>query len=212
VEALLRWSHPARGLLAPADFLVDDDSTLLVRIGWSVVIEAARRAGEWRRAHPERPVTVSVNLAAAQLSSRELSARVEHLLYDNEVPGPNALAFELSEQHVFARRNRVRDRLLPLRNLGVEIVIDDFGATAIAAGVDGAALRDSAVELLESLGTFPLDLVKLDRAFVRRLGPSTAEVVDAAHAAGMRVVALAIEHEEDLRAASDAVDDLLASR
>ena len=91
VEALLRWDHPSRGLLAPADFLLDeDDATLLKRIGWSVMIEAARRAGEWRRAHPDHPVTVSVNLSADQLSARDLSARVDHLLHDNEVPGPRA--------------------------------------------------------------------------------------------------------------------------
>jgi EAL domain-containing protein (putative c-di-GMP-specific phosphodiesterase class I) len=208
VEALLRWDHPGRGLLAPRDFLVDDGSALLVRIGWSVVIEAARRAGEWRRAHPEHPVTVSVNLSSRHLSVRELSSRVEHLLEENEVPGPNALAFEVSEQHLRSHRLRARDRLLPLRNLGVEIVVDDFGATAAAADLDGAELRDSTLVLLESLGSFPLDVVKLDPAFVRRLGPSTADVVAAAHTVGLRVVAVAVENEEDACSANDAGFDL----
>ena len=105
VEALLRWDHPDGGLLAPAEFLVDeDDSALLVRIGWSVMIEAAHRAGEWRRAYPDRPVTVSVNLSAGHLANRELSTRIEHLLLDNEVPGPHALALEISERHLLPHR------------------------------------------------------------------------------------------------------------
>ena len=138
-----------------------------MRIGWSVVIEAARRAGEWRRAHPERPITVSVNLSAEHLEKRELSGRVEHLLLDNLVPGPNALAFEVSERTLLSRRVRARDRLTPLRNLGVEIVVDDFGATAAASVVGPSELRDSLVELLEPLRAFPLDVIKLDSSVVR---------------------------------------------
>src|SRR3954451_9197029 len=81
VETLLRWDHPARGLLAPGEFLVDeDDSSLLVRIGWSVVIEASRRAWVWRRAFPHRPITVSVNLFDSHLERRDLPNRVGHLL------------------------------------------------------------------------------------------------------------------------------------
>jgi diguanylate cyclase len=208
VEALLRWDHPARGLLPPAEFLVDDDSRLLVRIGWSVVIEAARRAGEWRRAHPDHPVTVSVDLSAGHLSARELSARVEHLLHEYEVPGPNALAFEISERHLLSHRLRARDRLLPLRNLGVQIVVDDFGAAAAASDVGPAQLRDAALEVLESLRGFPLDVVKLDPRFVRRLEGTAGEVVAAAHAVDLRVVALAVEDAADAGVAIDADFDL----
>jgi EAL domain-containing protein (putative c-di-GMP-specific phosphodiesterase class I) len=209
VEALLRWDHPGRGLLAPHDFLVDeDDSALLVRIGWSVVIEAARRAGSWRRTYPGRPITVSVNLSAGHLGRRELPARVEHLLLDNEVPGPNALAFEISERNFLSNRLRARDRLTPLRNLGVEIVIDDFGATAAATGVGPSALRDSALELVESLGAFPLDVIKLDPRFVARLEGAAADVVAAAHAIDVRVVALAVEDEAGADRARDAGFDL----
>ena len=118
VEALLRWEHPDRGLLTPNEFLVDpDDSALLVRIGWSVVIEAARRAGEWRRAYPNCPITVSVNLAAGHLDKRELSARVEHLLLDNLVPGPNALAFEVSERTFLSHRRLRRSAEWPVQTV-----------------------------------------------------------------------------------------------
>ena len=211
VEALVRWDHPARGLLGPAEFLLDeDDNALLVRIGWSVVIEAIQRAGHWRRTFPDRPITVSVNLSAGQLERRDLSVRVEQLLLANEVPGPRAMAFELGERHLLSRPLRVRDRLTALRNVDVDIVVDDFGATAAATAIDPDELRDSVLELLESLARFPLDVVKLDPRFVTRLGTDAriAEVVDAAHAAGLRVVALAVENEDDVRRARDTGCDL----
>jgi EAL domain-containing protein (putative c-di-GMP-specific phosphodiesterase class I) len=211
VEALLRWDHPARGLLAPAAFLLgEDDGDLLVRIGWSVVIEAARRAGEWRRCFPNRPVTVSVNLFDEHLERRDLPGRVETLLVDNEVPGPHALAFELGERHLREPNHRTRDRLLALHNLGVEIVVDDFGA--VEADGDGSPTdaRDSAIVALERRGRFPLDVVKLDPRLVERLGTVelVAEVVDAAHANGARAVAMAVEDEPAANRAFDAGFDL----
>jgi EAL domain-containing protein (putative c-di-GMP-specific phosphodiesterase class I) len=209
VEALLRWDHPGRGLLAPHEFLVDeDDSVLLLRIGWSVLIEAARRAGSWRREYPAHPITVSVNLSAVHLGRRDLPARVEHLLHDNEVPGPNALAFEISEHNFLSHRLRARDRLTPLRNLGVEIVIDDFGASAAAADLGPVELRDSARELVESLAAFPLDVIKLAPHFVARLDGAAADVVAAAHAIDVRVVALAVEDEAGVDRARESGFDL----
>jgi EAL domain-containing protein (putative c-di-GMP-specific phosphodiesterase class I) len=215
VEALLRWEHPARGLLSPQDFFVqEEDSTLLVRVGWSVVIEAARRAGDWRRRHPDRPITVSVNLSEVHLAARDLPSRVDHLLRDNEVPGPHALAFEIGEYALSAPRARYRDRLFGLRNLGLEIVVDDFGTAVAATEVAADVIRDSTVELLESLGQFPLDVIKIAPWFVARLTTGDgrpeflADVVTAAHAAGLRVLALAVETETDVALAAGAHVDL----
>ncbi len=214
VEALLRWVHPQRGTLSPGEFLVrDEDDVLLVRVGWSVVIEAAQRAGEWRRRYPQRPITVSVNLSTGHLVARDFASRVDRLLRENEVPGAQPLAFELAEHTLLSRRSRHRDRLIGLGNLGAEIVIDDFGADAAASGSEPEALRDSAVAVLESLGPFPLDVIKLDRGFVARCSAGgrpelVAEVVSAAHTAGLRVVALAVETEADAERAATAGFDL----
>jgi EAL domain-containing protein (putative c-di-GMP-specific phosphodiesterase class I) len=203
VETLLRWEHPARGLLAPKDFLVDEDDTLLVRTGWSVIIEAARRAAEWRAGYPSRPITVSVNLSDGHLATRDLSSRVDHLLRDNAVSGPCALAFEVGEHLLLTQRPRNRDRLLPLRNLGVEIIVDDFGAEAAASEAAPDVLRDGAVDLFAALGRFPLDVIKLDPRFVARLttppgsAALLAEVVAGAHTAGFRVAAVAVETDAD---------------
>jgi EAL domain-containing protein (putative c-di-GMP-specific phosphodiesterase class I) len=199
VEALLRWDHPARGLLAPGEFLVDeDDSALLVRMGWSVVIEAARRSGAWRYAYPERPITVTVNLFDDHLDRRDLPNRVEHLMHDNEVPTPNGLGFEVGEHHLLPGHRQTRDRLTMLHNSGVEVIVDDFGAAAAATDVAPDLLRDWASECFASLRSFPLDIVKLDPGFVRRLESDDhlRAVVDAAHAKETAVVALAVEDEE----------------
>ena len=92
--------------------------------------------------------------------------------------------------------------------MNVEIVVDDLGATAAASGLGADELRDSMLELLEPLRAFPLDIVKLDPTFVRRLGSSIVDVVAAAHEAGLRVVAAAVEEQDDLAAAIDAGFDL----
>ncbi len=156
VEALLRWDHPARGLLAPGEFLVDeDDSTLLVRIGWSVVIEAARRAGTWRRAFPERPITVTVNLFDDHLERRDLPNRIEHLMHDHEVPTPRGLAFELGEHNLLSGGRRMRDRITILHNSGVEVVVDDLGAAAATTDVAPDMLLDWATELFAIAARVP---------------------------------------------------------
>ena len=199
VETLLRWDHPARGLLVPGEFLLDeDDSSLFVRIGWSVVIEAARRAGMWRHAFPNRPITVTVNLFDDHLERRDLPNRIEYLMEDNEVPAPDGLAFEVGERHLLSKRRRTRDRLTVLHNCGVTVVVDDLGAASAATDVDPDPLRDWAVELFGTLRAFPLGMVKLDPRFVRRLESDERlrAVIDAAHASGIAVVALAVEDEE----------------
>ena len=198
VEALLRWDSADRGLLAPGEFLLDeDDSSLLVRIGWSVVIEAARRAGAWRSTFPDRPITVSVNLFDDHLDRRDLPNRIEHLLHDNEIADPHALAFEVGEHHLLAPRLRTRDRLTVLRNVGVDVIVDDLGAAMAATDAAPDPLRDWAIDFFARLRSSPLDAVKLDPHFVHRLETDARlhAVVEAAHASDIVIVALAVEDE-----------------
>jgi EAL domain-containing protein (putative c-di-GMP-specific phosphodiesterase class I) len=211
VEALLRWDHTDGGLLAPGEFLVDeDDSALLVRIGWSVVIEAARRAGEWRRAHPARPITVAVNLFDDHLARRDLPNRVEQLLEYNEIAERHGLAVEVGEHHFVPTRSRTRDRLMVLRNVGALVVVDDFGRASTTPDITPDALRDWAVDRFDAMRSAPLDVVKLDPRFVRRLETETRvrAVVDAAHEADLLVVALAVEDEQMAAAARTVGCDL----
>ena len=179
---------------------------------------AHRVVGRDRSGAPRRGVAAcasrtpdhGVGQSVGRSTSRSAScrARVERLLLDNLVPGPNALAFEISERTLLSRRVQARDRLTPLRNLGVEIVVDDFGATAAATAVGPSELRDSLVELLEPLRAFPLDGVKLDPSVVDRLDGAVAEVVAAAHSIDVRVVAVGVEDEVAVERACDAGFDL----
>jgi EAL domain-containing protein (putative c-di-GMP-specific phosphodiesterase class I) len=209
VEALLRWEHPQRGLLEPGEFLVgEDDHALLVRISWSVVIEAVRRAGDWRRAYPDRPIGVAVNLFDSHLDRRDLVGRVEQLLDAGEIPGPGILAFEVGEHHLDPTRSRLRERFSILRNIGVEVVVDDFGAAAAATTLSADVLRDEAVARLALLAPFPLDGLKLHPRFVARLRAGddrdderVRAVVDAARALDVPVVALGVEDDDMVEAA-----------
>ena len=210
VEALLRWDHPTRGLLWPRDFLPDGDAdgVLQVRVGWSVLIEAARRARRWRTLRPDRPLAVSVNLAPSQLEVRDLAARIGHLLDDNELE-PGALALELSERTMSAGR-RARDKVAAIRNLGVEIVVDDLGA-ALGATASDDELAQAAANLVDARLAAAVDAVKLDRRLVERLATTPAllaAVVERAHREGTPVVATAVEHEADALRARAAGFDL----
>ena len=167
-----------------------------MRIGWSVVIEAVRRAAAWRATPDGVGLTVSVNLFDDHLARRDLPSRVQHLLADNLVVEPHALAVEVGEHHL-ASRMGVRDRLTSLRNVGVDVVVDDFGARAAAGPESADVLRTDALLRLEALTRFPLDVVKLDPGFVDRLDADehVGEVVEGAHSAGLLVVALGVEDE-----------------
>ena len=114
VEALLRWEHPARGCLTPSEFLVDEDDSALARAHRVVGRDrsgAARGPTGAARTPTDRSPCRSTS-SAGHLERRDLSARVEHLLLDNDVPGPHALAIEVSEQRIFlSHRARARDRL-----------------------------------------------------------------------------------------------------
>ena len=141
---------------------------------------------------------MTVNLFDDHLERRDLPNRIEYLMEDNEVPTPDGLAFEVGERHLLSERRRTRDRLTVLHNSGVRVIVDDLGAAAAATDVEPDALRDWAVELFGTLRAFPLDLVKLDPRFVRRLESDDRlrAVIDAADASDIAVVALAVEDEE----------------
>jgi EAL domain-containing protein (putative c-di-GMP-specific phosphodiesterase class I) len=141
---------------------------------------------------------VTVNLFDEHLERRDLPTRVEHLMHDNEVPAAHGLAFEVGEHQLRPEHRRNRDRLTMLHNLGVDIIVDDFGAAAAATDLAPDALRDWATEGFATLGAVPLDAVKLAPSLVRGLETDARlrAVIEAAHATETAVVALAVEDEE----------------
>jgi diguanylate cyclase (GGDEF)-like protein/PAS domain S-box-containing protein len=151
-EALIRWRHPDRGLVAPGHFMpVVNTCSLSDRIARWVLETACKQARAWELAG--NGVRTSVNLSPSQLQSGDLAATIREVLDDTGL-APPLLELEVTEDILLLDEHRVLDTFLRIRDLGVRIVFDDFG-TGYAS--------------LSYLKKFPLDGLKIDRSFVREL-------------------------------------------
>jgi EAL domain-containing protein (putative c-di-GMP-specific phosphodiesterase class I) len=175
VEALSRWQHPSRGLLQPNLFIgIAEQSDLILEIGDEMIDNGCRCSRLWG-------VEVAVNVSAAQLATTEF---FEHLMtrLTEESLGEHAITVEITESKAIADPELVAQRLAELRDLGVDISIDDFG---------------SGFSSLDQVLSLPVSEVKLDRSLIQgHLGESEAvmtSVIAIAHARGIRVVAEGIE-------------------
>ena len=189
-EALLRWRHPERGLVAPDQFIpAAEHSGLIVPIGEWVLDEACRQLVEWRRHDICAPgMSMSVNLSRRQLADPDLAEKVETVLARSGV-APQDVCFEVTESGVADEPEVALRRLAELKELGVELSLDDFGT-----GLSSLAVLDA----------YPLDMLKIDRSFVASLGQGMrpqrlfAAIVGVAHALGLRAVAEGIETQDQL--------------
>jgi diguanylate cyclase (GGDEF)-like protein len=152
LEALLRWRHPQRGLLEPAEFVpIAEDAGLIVPIDRWVLGEACRRAAGWNaRRPPDRPLTVTVNLSARGLQQPDLPAVVAGAL-DSSGLAPECLVLELTESLLLHDSEATVHRLAALRAQGVRVAIDDFG---------------TGYSSLAYLRRFPMDIIKVAKSFV----------------------------------------------
>jgi diguanylate cyclase (GGDEF)-like protein len=185
-EALLRWQHPRRGLLTPADFLWLAESTgLSETLDLWVLREACRRAQEWRR-EGLLHLRVSVNISARPFQRPDLVDRVRDVLSDTGLPA-SSLELEITETLAMQNAEASLEVLQGLKDLGVRISIDDFG---------------TGYSSLSYLTNFPIDTLKVDAAFIRSLGSGRgseeviAAVIALAHSLDIDVVAEGVEHEE----------------
>ncbi|MDP3288421.1 MAG: EAL domain-containing protein [Methyloversatilis sp.] len=184
-EALLRWSHPQRGAVSPVEFIpVAEETGLIVPLGEWVVQEACWQIAQWR--DQGRPVVpVAVNLSAINFRSDSLLPQIVEALESNRLSS-HFLHVELTESAVMHEPQSALAKLAALKALGLTLSIDDFG---------------TGYSSLSTLKQFPIDLLKIDRSFVRDLpdDESDASIVDAilamAHALGLRVVAEGVETE-----------------
>jgi diguanylate cyclase (GGDEF)-like protein/PAS domain S-box-containing protein len=188
VEALVRWQHPERGLLAPSEFLAEvEEIGLMVPIGTRLLGEACGQAVEWRRSVPD-PFRVSVNYSARQLLHPDLTAAVAAALETSGLCA-EALWIEITETVLMEDIPAGIAAVHSLKELGVRISIDDFGTGYSALGY----LRD-----------FPIDEVKIDRTFVNRLGIDSEDsaivraVVSLGHELGVMVTGEGVETETQL--------------
>jgi diguanylate cyclase (GGDEF)-like protein/PAS domain S-box-containing protein len=154
VEALVRWAHPRRGLVSPAEFVaVAEETGLIVPLGRHVLREACRQCAEWQAVRSGAgiaPLTVSVNLSSRQLQDEALVSDVAAALADSGLR-PSELVLEITESMIMQDSERTLERLHELKALGVRLAIDDFG---------------TGYSSLSYLQKFPVDVLKIDKVFV----------------------------------------------
>ncbi len=187
VEALVRWVHPHRGILLPADFIgVAEETGMILSIGYFVLREACQQAIVWHMEFPDHPIHVSVNLSARQFQYGGLVAEVAEIL-DQTGLQPCYLKLEITESVLMHDVESTLETLRQLKALGVRLAIDDFGI---------------GYSSLNYLTRFPVDVLKIDRSFVDRLGierESTAiiqAIVTLANTLNLEVVGEGLEHAD----------------
>jgi diguanylate cyclase (GGDEF)-like protein/PAS domain S-box-containing protein len=154
-EALVRWSHPSRGLIAPERFIpLAEESGLIVPIGRWVLQQALHQMSTWDRRHPgARGVSISVNVSTVQLTAPSLISDVKSELERSGI-APSRVVLEITEGSLAKDPERTIEVLEALRELGLRIAIDDFG-TGYAS--------------LSHLQRLPVDILKVDKSFVAAL-------------------------------------------
>jgi diguanylate cyclase (GGDEF)-like protein/PAS domain S-box-containing protein len=193
LEALIRWHHPTRGLLLPAEFIeVAEDTGLIVPLGQWIVSQACMQAGIWRKLDTDRPLTISVNLSPRQLYDPLFVGIAARAVADAGLP-PGMLTIEITENLLLGDAVLAGTRLAELRSLGIQVAVDDFG---------------TGYSSLAYLRRYPVDVLKIDRTFVDPLtdGPRQAalvrSIIDLATALDVGTVAEGVERPEQASALS----------
>jgi diguanylate cyclase (GGDEF)-like protein/PAS domain S-box-containing protein len=194
MEALLRWNHPERGLVAPEDFIPFTEETgLIVPIGRWVLREACRQAVAINRLQREGPpLYMCVNLSVKQLQHSDVISDVRDALTESELES-SLLTLEITESMLIDDPEIAVTKLTELRALGLRIAMDDFG---------------TGYSSLSYLSRFPVDIIKMDRSFLRQgATPEALDLSSAVVALGsslaLEVVAEGIELDEQLRRLRD---------
>ena len=184
-EALIRWRHPDRGLLAPAAFLPSlENSVLAAPVSEWVLNTACAQAAQWRTLNPE--FQIAVNLTSAQFRSGDLAQTVLDALAAHDLP-PHALELEITENIILNQQDNVLDQLYALREAGVTLSFDDFG-TGFAS--------------LNMLRTIPVTHIKIDKSFTQVMMDSPKDqiiilsLIDLARQLDIQVIAEGVEEPD----------------
>ncbi|MFB2938295.1 EAL domain-containing protein [Aerosakkonemataceae cyanobacterium BLCC-F154] len=187
-EALIRWNHPTRGLVSPAEFIpVAEESRLIIAIGQWVLRTACQQLRIWQRQF-QRSLTMSVNLSGIQLEQANLVAQIEGVLGEIWI-APNTLKLEITESTIMRNTESVPTLLDQIKQNKVLLAIDDFG---------------TGYSSLSYLHRFPIDTLKIDRSFVSRMSSDGENleivrlIVTLAHTLGMDVTAEGVENPEQI--------------
>ncbi len=187
-EALVRWQHPTRGMVSPAEFIPAAEETgLIVPLGEWVLRTACQQMSDWQPFFPANPpLTISVNLSSKQLTKPDLVFKVNRILQETGLKA-NSLKLEITESVMIEQTDAANDTLIRLRDMGIELQLDDFGTGYSSLGY---------------LQKLPVAAIKIDRSFIRYIEGSTEHIeivrtiVMLARTLSMKVVAEGIETKE----------------
>jgi diguanylate cyclase (GGDEF)-like protein len=188
LEALVRWRHPERGLLAPSEFVpLAEETGLIVPLGYWVIARALRDM-QWLRKRGIAPLHMAINLSFRQFQDSQLRDTLSRLIAEHRIDAA-WLEFELTETAIMRRSDQVRATMLELEQLGVRFSLDDFG-TGFSSFVH--------------LNSLPISLLKIDKSFVAGMferGENQKLVramIDLAHNLDLQVVAEGVEQPDQL--------------
>ena len=192
LEALVRWNHPRRGLLSPAVFLpLAEETGVMTVLGRWVLRQACQNLSRWQRSHPDhRELYVCVNLSTQEVHAPDLVSSVRDVLDETGIE-PSTLVLEITEGVLLSTDDIALTRLHELKSLGVKLAVDDFGTGY------------SALSYLQRL---PMDILKIDKAFIDRVGVSDDQerllngIITLAHNVNLATVAEGIETPEQAEA------------
>lgn len=185
VEALVRWQDPARGLIPPGDFIpLAEHTGLIIPLGQRVLEEACRQVVDWQTRFPMKPpLTVSVNLSPRQFQQPNLANEIKRTLLETGL-APTSLRLEITEGVIMQEIESTITILSQLKELGVILAIDDFG---------------TGYSSLAYLKRLPLDVIKIDRAFVNGIAHGVQEraivraIISMAKSLGLTITAEGVE-------------------
>jgi diguanylate cyclase (GGDEF)-like protein/PAS domain S-box-containing protein len=198
-EALLRWKHPKWGQISPLEFIpIAENTGLIVPMGDWVIKEVCRQAMEWDSAALP-PVKIFANVSGVQLGRPDFASKIADTLRQSGL-APNRLELEITESWIISDLKGAAHKLQLLRDLGIGIAIDDFG---------------TGYSTFNYLQELPLDTLKIDRSFLRRLDasathPSTVRAITGlAHQLGLKTVAEGVETEDHVAELGESGCDLM---
>jgi diguanylate cyclase (GGDEF)-like protein len=189
VEALIRWLHPTRGVVSPAEFIpVAEDESMIIQLSELVIKQASQQQQTWRK-HGLPPFPISINLSSLYFREPNLAHQIRSIVYENG-GDPHYLELELTEGALMTDAPTTMATLKQLKESGFRLAIDDFG---------------TGYSSLAYLQQFPIDTLKIDRAFLKdlKLGKVDSPVIRAIIGMGLalklHIVAEGVETQDQLR-------------
>lgn len=188
VEALIRWRHPKKGLISPAEFIpIAEETGLIVPIGEWVIRAACEQLKQWHKVFAPK-LQISVNLSARQFKEKNLDTRLVDILRETGI-APQYLEIEITESTIIDRPKQAITKLEKLRDLGFSIAVDDFG---------------TGYSSLSYLKQFPIHSLKIDRSFIRELESDSKNekivvaIINLARSLELNIVAEGVETKGQL--------------